>query len=570
MARLIPNISVEAITNKPERDVARALVDQLPAPVTVYHSYPWLRADRNDYSGKSTLHQGEADFLLLSPELGLLVLEVKGGEIHYDSNDRGWYRRLAGGRRRGIKDPFEQANRNMYRVIDGISNDVYRGDRPGFSFGYAVVFPDCDYTGDPPPGAHPSIILDARDLPRIGDRVRKAFKQWSRIDPPKTIAGEELARVKRAILPRFNLYPVLGRTIEAQEEQLIRLTEEQIGLLKFLGAHQRVAIEGVAGSGKTLMAKAQAERFADKGKRTLFLCYNKTLAEWLRRALAEEHRGLIEVVHFHKLCHDWCQRAGVAFEPPERHRNGFWQHEAAELLWEAIDGLPDRYDAVVVDEGQDFHADWWDAIEALDADGEQGCLYVFYDPAQNLYNDDGVSIPSLGAPYRLQTNCRNTQAIARTCGDILDRDIATPPGAPAGIQTEVVAAHDHRETIQTLTHWLKDWVNRDRIAPSQIAILSPFTQARSSLDGQSRLSGIPLTDSLDEWQANKGVLFSTIRSFKGLEADIVVLVDVVELGSIAVFSQSDFYVACSRAKHVLKIVSDIPEERLFDDRDQSR
>ena len=356
---------------------------------------------------------------------------------------------------------------------------------------------------------------------------------------------------------------MLGRTIEAQEEQLIRLTEEQIGLLKFLGAHQRVAIEGVAGSGKTLMAKAQAERFADQGKRTLFLCYNKTLAEWLRRALHDQHRGLIDVVHFHKLCRDWCQRAGMAFQPPEHHPTNFWRHDAAELLWEAIDGLPERYDAVVVDEGQDFHADWWDAIEAINADGERGCLYVFYDPAQNLYNDGGVSIPTLGDPYPLQTNCRNTQSIARTCGDILDRDIDTPVGAPAGIQTEVVSIHDHGETIQVLSRWLKDWVKKEGVSPAQIAILSPFTQSRSCLDGQSRLAGISLTDSLDTWQANGGVLYSTIRSFKGLEADIVVLVDVVEPDSIATFSRSDFYVACSRAKHVLKIVTQESVQNLF-------
>ncbi|WP_419631435.1 hypothetical protein, partial [Thiolapillus sp.] len=50
----------------------------------------------------------------------------------------------------------------------------------------------------------------------------------------------------------------------------------------------------------------------------------------------------------------------------------FWKHEAAELLWEAIESVPDRYDAVVVDEGQDFHADWWDPIESINV--KQACL----------------------------------------------------------------------------------------------------------------------------------------------------------------------------------------------------
>ena len=47
MARLVPNIDVETISNKPERDVARALVSILPENVIVYHSYPWLKAEHN-------------------------------------------------------------------------------------------------------------------------------------------------------------------------------------------------------------------------------------------------------------------------------------------------------------------------------------------------------------------------------------------------------------------------------------------------------------------------------------------------------------------------------------------
>ena len=74
MANLVPKISVDEIENKPERDVARMLVDQLPSQVTIFHSYPWLRPDRHDRTGKVTLKEGEADFLILWPELGFLVL----------------------------------------------------------------------------------------------------------------------------------------------------------------------------------------------------------------------------------------------------------------------------------------------------------------------------------------------------------------------------------------------------------------------------------------------------------------------------------------------------------------
>ncbi len=78
MARLIPKIPLDDITLKPERDVAQALIEQLPADSVVYHSYPWLRPERHD-RGNTFLKEGEADFVIVMPDLGLLVLEVKGG-----------------------------------------------------------------------------------------------------------------------------------------------------------------------------------------------------------------------------------------------------------------------------------------------------------------------------------------------------------------------------------------------------------------------------------------------------------------------------------------------------------
>ena len=85
MAKLIPKINPEDIGNNGERIVAMALVDQLPDDCIVYHSYPWLRQERNEYNNRTQLRQGEVDFVVIHPKAGLLVLEVKGGEIEYDN-----------------------------------------------------------------------------------------------------------------------------------------------------------------------------------------------------------------------------------------------------------------------------------------------------------------------------------------------------------------------------------------------------------------------------------------------------------------------------------------------------
>jgi hypothetical protein len=131
MARLIPKIAVDDISLKPERDVARALVEQLPQDCIVYHSYPWLRADRNDKNGKTTLKEGEADFVIVHPDLGLLILEVKGGTVEYDSECHLWYRCLSSNRRKEIKDPFRQANKNMHCLDKEIVKHSFPGQRVG-------------------------------------------------------------------------------------------------------------------------------------------------------------------------------------------------------------------------------------------------------------------------------------------------------------------------------------------------------------------------------------------------------------------------------------------------------
>ena len=78
MARLIPPVhNLSDIANHGERLVAEALVEQLPNDVVVYHSYPWLRLERRERKGAEYLQPGEADFVIVDPRWGLLVLEVK-------------------------------------------------------------------------------------------------------------------------------------------------------------------------------------------------------------------------------------------------------------------------------------------------------------------------------------------------------------------------------------------------------------------------------------------------------------------------------------------------------------
>ncbi|MDZ7736891.1 MAG: nuclease-related domain-containing protein [Gammaproteobacteria bacterium] len=104
--------------------------------------------------------------LWLLPSHGVLVLEVKGGQIQYEAENRGWYRIVSKDDIRPIQDPLEQARRNTHYLIDQIKQSGYPGKQdPPFAYGYAAVFPDCNYTGPAPPGAEPIILFRRTTYP---------------------------------------------------------------------------------------------------------------------------------------------------------------------------------------------------------------------------------------------------------------------------------------------------------------------------------------------------------------------------------------------------------------------
>ena len=113
---------------------------------------------------------------------------------------------------------------------------------------------------------------------------------------------------------------------------------------------------------------------------------------------------------------------------------------------EACDLLgPDRkFDALIVDEGQDFHDLWWTSLEFLFRDPNQkACYYVFFDPNQNLYVES-PSIPGeLGVAFELPVNCRNTVRIAEHCAELVKQTNKVRDDAPIGDAPEFVRSQEY-------------------------------------------------------------------------------------------------------------------------------
>src|ERR1700722_2592839 len=101
MALFIPPIDPATMEYGSEADVARALLKGLPASYIVMHSLPWVNPARDDVDAPA--REGEADFLILHHQYGLLILEVKGGELTL--KNRLWYRQVKA-ELKTSKEPF--------------------------------------------------------------------------------------------------------------------------------------------------------------------------------------------------------------------------------------------------------------------------------------------------------------------------------------------------------------------------------------------------------------------------------------------------------------------------------
>lgn len=559
MARMIPDVDPSQLAHGSEESVYIALRDQLSDKFVVLHSYPWLRPWR----GEGALAEGEVDFVIVHPEHGLLALEVKGGKsIRHDGYR--WFRDTKDGPRE-FQDPFRQAQRNMHALLDIVKErSGGRVRKSDFVHGYSVVFPHVDYEGQPPPHADRAIVISRRHLSSLEQAVMTAFRAWTGAQQRILRPEQYVTLLNDCLMPRFRVFRPIGPDISATSDRLLELTETQAKVFEGLYLQDRVLVEGAAGSGKTFLALMRAVAFARGGMRTLFVCYNKELAAWIRRQVAEdptiaEYRSLLTVTNFHALAADLAEMAEIEFRPVGggQPTQTFWDDEVPDLMEQAVLALDlagerSQFDAIVVDEAQDFALGWWYALTQSLLEQPDGPLYAFIDPNQSLRGEVQWPPVQFDTQFRLTVNCRNTRKIAFVSASVLKLEPNVFARSPAGTHPRIIRAATQRHQKGLVLQELRKLFDREDVSPRQVAVIGPAAKAKGSLADVGEVNGVPLVTSTDAWRDGEGVLVTTARSFKGLEADIVLLYDLGGFGPL--FRKEDLYVACTRAKVLLVAV----------------
>lgn len=200
--------------------------------------------------------------------------------------------------------------------------------------------------------------------------------------------------------------PSIRQRLHQISHEVEALTDEQYRVIQQLRHVKRVRISGSAGSGKTLVAAEKCSRLASSGLRVLFLCHNPLLAEFVKTLIPGTG---VEV-------QDFCRWVNADLIAVESGVHVDWSHYAEptqDQLNEFLITLAHRplaYDAIIVDEAQDFREQWWAAVEAALLDPANSILYIFHDNNQSLLPRHSA-YPIKELQFELSRNCRNAGRI---------------------------------------------------------------------------------------------------------------------------------------------------------------
>ena len=530
------------------------LLQQLPDDYYIFHSTHWNeQRRRNEYSSRKYVQWGEADFTVFHPAYGFIIFEVKDGLISY-SRERGW---IQINRNSGVAktiDPLDQAERSKYYFLDRIKSRF--GGQSPYTFCSAVWFTAGDRAnieGSLPLNYKEEIVLWSNDL-QSATSAEMAIRRIYRFYDARVVEPTEemTAKVLDTLSPEFGVVQTIRSRTLAAKALFRRMTTEQMYLLDYLEEQDEAAIHGAAGTGKTIMAVQKAKSLAQTD-RVLFLCFNRFLKSHL-----EQSYGTSTNISFFTLDGLAGAFTGAFNGSPEERTDTITEFL---MDWDEYE-LPFKH--IIVDEGQDFIDMHLQLLHDI-AQAHHGYFYVFYDRNQFV---QGMNYPEwldkMECRLILSKNCRNTKEIAitstRPIGIDEDRIKMRREVIDDGaIKPNLFFVDDKPALKEYLSKLISKYI-ASGLTDKDIVVLSMKPEGKSILTKDDlRLPGNRV---LAKEQSEDGILFTTVRKFKGLEAMAVICIDIDSETFENSKGRSVFYVGTSRAMTYLDLITTNPPEEL--------
>lgn len=537
---------------------------------TVYYSRTLSTIDRN-----TGMKDNEIDFVLYHRRYGVVVIEVKGGRIRHSVDSGKFYSINRYGESFEIKDPFQQAlvwKSRFWRVLRNRNIKV--------PVSHAVAFPSVHESEIIESAAIvPAIVIGRQKMGALSSAMKNLVNH---VQPEHHLKFDDVAEGLHGILwgKEFTSKLYLKDYLDSHDLRVKDVEVIQETLVQPIAASARLAVEGEAGTGKTLIAMLLARHFRSQGKRVLVLSSNRLLNDYLKSEIGSE----VEVKTYIELG----ERFGVhLLNPPvafDGKREDWSQYEAPDRLAKAIAKTDRRYDVLICDEAQDVQPFWWEAMETV-LEPEDSHFLVFFDRSQGVFGAGGSErgfVPEEVLPIKppyfpLVYNYRTTREIAtfarsfRTGSKVMQSHCGR-----LGYIPEIIVYDDAQDCRGKLGRLFRKLFREEGVSTDDVTLLSarnPKTPesvlkptdliARYGLRFLSSEQGVTA-----QARGNNKVDLATISGFKGLETSIAILLNVSEyrLPLDNPIMASLVYVACTRAKHMLYIMvqKDDPKRAVFE------
>ena len=558
MARCIPDVIPAAQHHDGEQALLERLRTELPDEFIVIPclEVPHLRTGRDS----------EADFVILHPR-GRLVLESKGGEIRCV---QGRWERKKSGKWQPLHPPFFQARDNSYEIREHLKRTFGKeAPEAKMPFGHVVVFPSIDFNVETIEMPDARLIdrteLANSDMVKIMHRLLEDTEQryltrFPGQSLPVPLTDTQLLAVANKLRPEIRMTSNLSP--EALDRQLIRLSSTQLRALDAAAQSKRLRITGGPGSGKTLLALevCRRERTANPAQKIGLVCFNRHLGAFLVDvAKADRLDGVTPgsfYLHLDRILGNVAD--AKATDPTYYQQRVRAALEIAQRTPEA-----EKFDLLVVDEGQDFRDDG-DKLALLDAMLKGGLAkgrWRWFEDLDQILSPEAATPPAgahlsllehLDAYGQVEVDCnwRNTEQIAQAAAKVMGRP--TPPSfGVQGPKVTTVASKPGRDfdlLVAVLGH-----ENLRKYRPEDIVVLSMRGAGKESCAGKDEAAGYRLVPYDANSPYEEGTIrTSTVFKFKGMESHVVILMDVDALATTR--DRRKAYVGMTRAKYDLYVL----------------
>lgn len=503
--------------------------------------------------------QGEADFVVLAPGLGVLVLEVKAARS---------VERLADGWRLGNefskKGPFKQASEAKHSIMKHLG--VKGVDTYKVPFVHAVWFTHLPRKDIPSSIEWTDTQLLTKEDKKLdivevmARRIADLTDELGISFPAQRASVEDLRKIEDALSPKFIATQAPADRKQEIQRFLDLALDEQKNRAKLVLSLPRVMLRGLAGTGKTFIALHAAREAQERGETTLFVCYNGALAKELKAQLADSQQ--VKVTSLHSLMLEVAE-----VEPPQGQHADWWAKKLPEIALSKVEQASNRYKfaRLIMDEGQDIGTDEYLLfLDALMLNGLKGSnLLVCGDfEHQDLFADGQeclanitAAVPDLVVPEPLAINCRNTIEV----GQFVQAYLELEPGYEdyrkdqSDGSADIIPLKGDEQIPSAVATTLKKLLLR--YEPGDIVVLSTARQALGAVMEHLKQESTPIRVG----RANT-IRWGTIQEFKGLEAFAIVH---VEFDEPAIASLESVYVGGTRSLNdYVWIVPNAARERI--------